>query len=320
MKSILVIGGYGSAGSIVSDLLMKHTDYIILIGGRNFEKATIYSNELNFKYQSQRCFPICLDLRHELSFDNIDLVVIAAPAFEYFQNIVSTVEKYNCTCIDLTPPTSKAEKHLPDKTKNLYVVDVGGMFPLTMIKYCQLKNMLIANVYNSYEINWNKINHSAETVPEFDNSKAINSKKKSLYINSKWYTIVDIPVVSEDLDGTQQLFETFYFSDIELTTKLYPSVIETGCFHRINDCSISDKGEKTILKARVENAYEKKNMFIKCISGYFLTAAGAVATILQCIEDEKSMGVYTAGEYLDAEIFFTDLKEKMQIEVYITDD
>ena len=270
MKRILVIGGYGSAGSIVSDLLMKHTDYIILIGGRNLEKASIYSNELNLKYQSQRCVPIFLDFRQSLSFENIDLVVIAAPAFEYFQNIVSAIEKYNCTCIDLTPPTSKAEKHLPDNTENLYVVDVGGMFPLTMIKYNELKNMLLANVYNSYEINWNNINHCAETVPEFDNSVVLNSKKKALYISGKWYTIDDIPIVSEDLNGTQQLFKTTWFSDTELTTKLYPSITETGCFHRINDCSISDEGEKTILKARVENAYEKKNYVCKMQIWVFL--------------------------------------------------
>lgn len=322
MKKILIIGGYGSVGSIISDLLIQFTDCEILIGGRNLDKSTTFSLELNQKCKNNRSSPIFLDLEQnqDISFSEIDVVIIAAPVIKYYKKIVDAVEKYNCKCIDLTPPADRKEKCLPETTKNLYIIDAGGIFPLAMIKYINILNPLIANVYNSFYVDWSNIRCSHETITEFNINRIQNAKKNSIYIDNSWYTAEKKFDRYEEINGERILFNPIWYEEVELITKLFPSIVETGIFYNHNNHSIKNDQERSILKAVVENKDEKKIMYVKYKSGYYLSAAGTVATLLQCLEDNNSSGVYTAGEYLDPFIFFNELKEKMNIDLSITDN
>jgi hypothetical protein len=315
MKNILVLGGYGSAGCYISELLIKLTQHKIIISGRDLTKATNLSDFLNKKYNTNRAVPENIDICNINFLNNIDIIILAAPVIKFLEKIIDSAEKNNCKLFDITPPTEEKYKLFPTNTKNLYVTELGGMFPLVMIRHINLKNVLRANFYNFYEIDWSDIKHCKETVPEFEKTIESNLKNKSLYIKNKWYTMKEIPCVYEKMNGETIEFKTTWSKEITLIKEIYPSIIQIGCFHKINDYPIIK--EKTILKARIENEYKKIVMYVKCDSGYVLTAASVVAAIMQNSKKNIISGVYTSGEYLDTEIFFKDLKEKMGIEILV---
>lgn len=53
-KKILVLGGYGRAGRQIAFLLAKHTNYIVLIGGRNLSKVEGYTKDLLAKFPKRQ--------------------------------------------------------------------------------------------------------------------------------------------------------------------------------------------------------------------------------------------------------------------------
>lgn len=317
-KNILILGGYGSAGSIISELLINLTQHRIIIAGRNLDRATDLSNSLNIKYNTDRSSARKIDAKENIDLNNIDAIILSSPVIEHIEKIIDSAEKTNCKVFDITPPTNEKYKKFPLETKNLYVTDLGGMFPLAMIKYINLENLLSANIYNFYEINWDNIIHSKETVPEFEKTIKDNLKNQSLYIKNRWYSIEEIPLVQKEIDSRLIEFKTAWTKELLLIKENYPSITDIGFFYKINEYPIIK--EKSILKAELKNNYKKISMYVKCDSGYFLTAAGTTVAIMQCFEDDSIKGVYTSGEYLNPTFFFKTLKEKMNIEILIENE
>lgn len=310
----MVLGGYGLAGSIITELLIKFTDYRVLVAGRNINKAKSLSKSINVSYKTDRCSALYIDAQYPLCLKNIDAIVIAAPCLKHFDIIIKSIEKYNCKCFDITLNTEGKRLKFPKTTKNLYIINLGGMFPLSIIKYVGLKNIKKANIYHSYDIDWSKANFSPETLPEFYHVLDLNSTKKSVCINNNWFTANDDLHILEEVENKILKFQPFWHMEIDLLSKIYPSMLSTGCFYRHNEYDISENDEETILKAIVENDKKKIIVYIKSKSGYYLTAASVVTSIILSITDRKA-GVYTCGEYLDPYVFIDTLKT-MEIQIH----
>lgn len=302
IKNILIIGGYGTAGSYVADFLTSLTDHQIFVGGRNIQKAEMYANYLNKKYKSDKVKYTYIDLKNDLCFENIDIVVLAAPGIQYYQKIVNAMEKYKIAFFDLTPPSLEKYMCFPNNTKNLYVTDVGGAFPLTMIKYIASSNITKALVFNYYNVDWNNVYHSSETVPEFERAKIYNKDFDAAYKDEKWYSVSDIPKVV--LNGEE--YDTTWYKEMYLIPMLYKNIKEFGCFYRTNNYEIQPEDEHSILTAYVDDII----LNVKTKSAYYLTGAGAVCAILQFLDNPIITGLFTAGEFLNPELFFYNLTEK----------
>lgn len=67
MKKILIVGGYGAVGSIISEQLSLHYPGMVVVAGRNFNSAKRMAEKLN-----KRVVPYQLDLSSQSGFDILD--------------------------------------------------------------------------------------------------------------------------------------------------------------------------------------------------------------------------------------------------------
>ncbi|WP_303677989.1 saccharopine dehydrogenase NADP-binding domain-containing protein, partial [Dehalococcoides mccartyi] len=90
-KNILIIGGYGNAGSCIAMLLLQETDARIFLGGRNLEKAKYIAEGLNQLENIQRVEGVKLNVEDPQSlkeaFCGMDIVVVASNTPEYARQI-----------------------------------------------------------------------------------------------------------------------------------------------------------------------------------------------------------------------------------------
>ena len=61
MRTILILGGYGNAGRVVAEGLLKETDCRIVVAGRNFHAATEAAADLDRRYCGNRALAAHVD-------------------------------------------------------------------------------------------------------------------------------------------------------------------------------------------------------------------------------------------------------------------
>ncbi|MEH6678388.1 DUF4166 domain-containing protein [Phenylobacterium sp.] len=62
LKRVLVLGGYGTFGARICELLVRHPDFSVLVAGRSLEKATEYCG----RHPDPRLTPVRVDRDHSL--------------------------------------------------------------------------------------------------------------------------------------------------------------------------------------------------------------------------------------------------------------
>ena len=72
---ILVLGGYGAVGTVISKELVKLFPFQIIVAGRNYQKAKEFSSTLN-----QKISPLELDImsvsENDERLNNVDIVIM----------------------------------------------------------------------------------------------------------------------------------------------------------------------------------------------------------------------------------------------------
>lgn len=90
-KAILVLGGYGVAGSVISRLLLKETDVNIIIAGRRKEKAEELSEQLNKEFPGNRVsgrYANASDLKSLMkAFREADFVLVSTTTAEHAKQV-----------------------------------------------------------------------------------------------------------------------------------------------------------------------------------------------------------------------------------------
>ncbi|PKH46067.1 saccharopine dehydrogenase [Dehalococcoides mccartyi] len=104
-KNILIIGGYGNAGSCIAMLLMQETDARIFLGGRSLEKAKYVAEGLNRLENIQRVEGVRLNVEDPQSlkeaFSGMDIVVVASNTPEYARQIAVAALEAKVDYIDI---------------------------------------------------------------------------------------------------------------------------------------------------------------------------------------------------------------------------
>ncbi|MFH1321886.1 MAG: saccharopine dehydrogenase NADP-binding domain-containing protein [Bacteroidota bacterium] len=90
-KTILILGGYGATGRVISRLLLKETDVNIIIAGRSIEKANELSAVLNKEYPDNRtsaCFADASDYQSLLdAFKVVSMVLVASATTQHVKHV-----------------------------------------------------------------------------------------------------------------------------------------------------------------------------------------------------------------------------------------
>jgi len=66
-NTILVLGGYGNAGTVIAPMLPAHTPYRIILAGRNGERARQVAEQINLEFATDRVSGMAVDAASLLS-------------------------------------------------------------------------------------------------------------------------------------------------------------------------------------------------------------------------------------------------------------
>lgn len=107
-KNILIIGGYGLSGFPVSKTLLAHTDYNVILAGRNIEKASKSAGSLNRIFNGNRASGLFIDIEKPetclTAFKTADLLIICMTNNKFIKEIaLNAIESHiNCISLNLT--------------------------------------------------------------------------------------------------------------------------------------------------------------------------------------------------------------------------
>lgn len=106
-KEIVVLGGYGGAGSCISRLLLEETGASIVIAGRRTEMAEELARILNSKYpgRTTSAFADASDPESLAAvFENADLVVVASTTADHVQTVAQAAIDTGIDYLDIHYP------------------------------------------------------------------------------------------------------------------------------------------------------------------------------------------------------------------------
>lgn len=112
-KIILVLGGYGGTGAVISRGLLKETDVNIIIAGRRKEKAEELSRELEKEFTGNRVPAVYADTSDSESlkaaFRDVDLVIVCSNSPEDADKVARSAIDEGCDYLDI----HCGEAHIP---------------------------------------------------------------------------------------------------------------------------------------------------------------------------------------------------------------
>ncbi|HOO54726.1 MAG TPA: saccharopine dehydrogenase NADP-binding domain-containing protein [Methanothrix sp.] len=107
-KTILVLGGYGGAGSAVSRSILKNTQADLIVAGRRIERARALAEELNREFPGNRASVAFADASDPQTlrepFGRADLVIVAATTTSFVETTAKVAIEAGADYLDIHYP------------------------------------------------------------------------------------------------------------------------------------------------------------------------------------------------------------------------
>jgi saccharopine dehydrogenase-like NADP-dependent oxidoreductase len=113
MTTILILGGYGVTGKLLTRTLLEQTDTKIIVAGRHLGKAQLFANHLNTKYKTARISALYADAASKQSLKNAlkraDFLLVASPTTKYADNVIRAALESGVDYLDIQLSSEKLE-------------------------------------------------------------------------------------------------------------------------------------------------------------------------------------------------------------------
>ena len=179
-ESIIILGGYGSTGRRIAQLLLQETAVSVVLAGRNLEKAQAEAQRLNESYPGKRAQGAFADAAepaglHTL-FAGADLVVVASSTAEYTAQVAGAAMASGIDYLDVQYSTQKMavlQGMAADiEASGCCFITDGGFhpgLPAALIRYIagefdRLDSALVGSVIKA---DWAALDLAPETMAEF---------------------------------------------------------------------------------------------------------------------------------------------------------
>ncbi len=244
--TILILGGYGATGKVISRLLIEHTGSNLIIAGRNPDKAEEQAGLLNSQFYCNKVQGMAVDASDRESlmraFAERDMVIVASSTSMYTADVAICAIESGIDYLDIQYSTEKLNvlRKLEEKitASGLCFITEGGFhpgMPAAMIRYCSkyFDNLESAVVGSAIKINWKESNYSDGTVIELLNElKMFNT---SIYRNGKW---IHPGLIGKDShrkfdfgDGLGSRYAyAMMLEELKQIPEIFPSIKETGFY------------------------------------------------------------------------------------------
>lgn len=244
-KKILILGGYGNLGYLISSYLAK-PDYEIeiILGGRNKEKAMQFSDRIKMETGNKRIKGIYVDATNSTSLEEammeVDLVVVASSTIKHVKKVVEAAIRTNTDYLDTQLSSDFKLSYLKEKEEKIiksgriFITD-GGFHPgllAAIPRWADLKvgTLYSANIYGALKVNWSRLLVNKETVEEMiDEFKIFDT---SVLKDGEWVKAGYSESITYDFGEPffQQGCISMCIEELKMLSAQFPNLKDAGFF------------------------------------------------------------------------------------------
>ncbi len=246
MKSVLILGGYGNAGFLISKYLLQETpDISIIIAGRRLEKGVEAAIKLNESFPGNRASALQVDITDSAVFrsalQKCDLVVMASSTLKYVRSVAEEVLKAGVDYLDIqlsSPLKLDVLFEFEEKIKTAgccFITD-GGFHPgvpSAMVRYAAelFEKLYVANIFGGLRVDWAAIDASEgtmeEMLEEFRHYSSLHFKDGQ-WKNMSWLAIP--PKYDFGAPFGKLFVSTMLLQEQKFLPEMIPTLKETGFY------------------------------------------------------------------------------------------
>jgi len=243
-KHILILGGYGSTGLPIAQLLLSQTDVSLTLAGRNLEKAQSAVEKLNADHGGNRVNAVYADASDSQSlrkaFDGMDMVVVASSTSEHAETVARSAMEAGIDYLDVQYSTTKMQV-LQSLSKEIeraglcFITD-GGFhpgLPAALVRYAaeHFDSLDSANVGSVIKVDWGTLELSPATMEEFVGE--FMDFQTLHFKDGHWQTVSALAMMMPkfmDFGGEfgRQYCIPMFLEEMRSLPEKYPSLRETG--------------------------------------------------------------------------------------------
>jgi saccharopine dehydrogenase-like NADP-dependent oxidoreductase len=245
-KTILILGGYGNTGKLISHLLLQESDARLVLAGRTIENADAAAAQLNSRFEGGRVYAAYADASDVVSLskalEGVDFLIVASSSSEYAEQVDRTALEVGVDYLDIQYSTEKnaALKALAGEIKDsghCFITD-GGFhpgLPAALIRYVaqffdHLKTAIVGSVI---KVDWASLTMSDSTVYEF--MEEISDFEALVFKEGQWKKarmlgMMDYIVMDFGGDFRKEYCVPMFLEEMRPIPDMFPSLSKTGFF------------------------------------------------------------------------------------------
>ncbi|MFQ5858978.1 MAG: saccharopine dehydrogenase family protein [Anaerolineae bacterium] len=242
-KTFLILGGYGTTGSLIARYLLEETDVQLILAGRNAEIAETLADVLNGQYGSDRVSAMRVDAADpqdlRMAFDRAGLVVVASSTAEYVETVARAALEARIDYVDLQYSTAKIEAL---KSMQAQIEEAGCCFitdggfhpglPAALVRYAatHFERLEKATVASVIKVDWSSLSLSPATVEEM--VREFQEFQMVYYQDGRWIKTgwTDMKRFDFGLEFGEQPCAAMLLEEMRALPEMIPSLQETGFF------------------------------------------------------------------------------------------
>jgi len=241
---ILIFGGYGNAGIMITKLLLQYTSEKLIVSGRNLTKAESVSKQLNSEFNTNRVSAQKIDasdkINMETAFKDVNIVIVASSTIEYSKNVIDAALKARIDYFDLQLSSDIKLNYVRMKkdeisAKGLCFITDGGFhpgLPAAMVRYSakEFDEIYSAKVYSYINIDWENYQFSPSTGREMIDE--FNDYDPRIFFEGEWKKLKWSEYKKFDFGNSigKQYVAPMMIEEMKNLPEEFPSLKTTGFF------------------------------------------------------------------------------------------
>lgn len=236
MSTILILGGYGYTGRLLTKHLLAQTNANIIISGRNLEKAKSFANELNDSRVTVRQVDASKLEELTQALQDVTLCLVAAPTTHHAETVIRACINARVDYLDVQLSSQKlnalfAARNEIKQAGLCFITEAGfhpGL-PAAMIRYAATKLDSMESAVTAGYLNMKNIPYS-EAVDEL--MECFIEYQAQVYKNGAWTkpTSWDSRSFHFGKDIGKRTAYSMFFDELRDIPSMYPTLKETGFY------------------------------------------------------------------------------------------
>jgi hypothetical protein len=241
MTTILILGGYGTTGKLLTRYLLDYSEAKIIVAGRHLGKAQLYANQLNAKREGARVSALYADAASKQSLKNAlkraDFLLVAAPITKFANNVIHAALESGVDYLDIQLSSEKLEllkSFAPEieRSGRCFITEAGyhpGL-PSALILYAAQQFDRLEEAATACYLNMGPSLPYSESVDEL--MEAFRHYQAHVFKDGEWTS--PKKVIQRKFDfgkgiGTKNCY-SMYFEELGDIPQMIPTLLDAGFY------------------------------------------------------------------------------------------